>query len=140
MQIYIIHTSIIVTSGIALSLNGTSYIGGISCKWKLNRKSGITLVIDTHATTGRGPIAHRGALLSTLLCKSHFHKPQQPVHIIYRGALLSTLLHVSLISTSHNRPSTYQLQRSATEPSSTCKSHSHKPKQAQYLSVTEERY
>jgi hypothetical protein len=37
------------------------------------------------------------------------------VPINYRGALLSTLLHVSLIPTSYNRPSTYQLQRSATE-------------------------
>jgi hypothetical protein len=63
-----------------------------------------------------------------------------PVPISYRGALLSTLLHVSLIPTRHNRPSAYQLQRSATEHSSTCKSHSHKPQQAQYLSVTEERY
>jgi hypothetical protein len=41
---------------------------------------------------------------------------------------------------SHNRPSTYQLQRSATEHSSTRKSHSHKLQQAQYLSVTEEGY
>jgi hypothetical protein len=32
-------------------------------------------------------------------------------------------------SHSHNRPSAYQLQRSATEHSSTCKSHSHKPQQ-----------
>jgi hypothetical protein len=46
------------------------------------------------------------------------------VPISYRGALLSTLLHVSLIPTSHNRPSTYQLVRSAAEHSSTCKSHS----------------
>jgi hypothetical protein len=62
------------------------------------------------------------------------------VPVSYRRALLSTLLHVSLIRTSHNRPSTYQLQTSATEPSSTYKSHSHKPQQAQCLSVTEERY
>jgi hypothetical protein len=41
------------------------------------------------------------------------------VPISYRGALLSSLLLVSLIPTSHNRPSTYQLQRSATEHSST---------------------
>jgi hypothetical protein len=44
------------------------------------------------------------------------------VPISCRGALLSTLLHGSLILTSHNRPSTYQLQRSATEHSSTCRS------------------
>jgi hypothetical protein len=42
------------------------------------------------------------------------------VPIRYRGALLSTLLHVSLLPTSFNRPSAYQLQKSATEPSSTC--------------------
>jgi hypothetical protein len=47
------------------------------------------------------------------------------VPISYRGAPLSTLLHVSLIPTRHNRPSAYQLQRSTTEHSSTCKSHSH---------------
>jgi hypothetical protein len=41
------------------------------------------------------------------------------VPISYRGVLLSTLLYVSLIPTSHNRPSIYQLQKSATEPS-TC--------------------
>jgi hypothetical protein len=41
---------------------------------------------------------------------------------------------------SYKRPSTYQLQKSATEHSSTCKSHSHTPQQAQYLSVTEESY
>jgi hypothetical protein len=41
---------------------------------------------------------------------------------------------------SYNRISTYQLQRSTTEHSSTCKSHSHKPQQAWYLSVTEEHY
>jgi hypothetical protein len=35
-----------------------------------------------------------------------------------------------LIPTSHNRPSTYQLYRIATEHSSTCKSHSHKPQEA----------
>jgi hypothetical protein len=63
-------------------------------------------------------------------CKSHSHITTGLVPISYRGALLSTLLHVSLIPTSHNRPSTYQLQRSATEHSSTCKSHSHKPQQA----------
>jgi hypothetical protein len=58
----------------------------------------------------------------------------------YRGALLSTLLHLSLTPISYNKASAYQLQRSATEHSSTCKSHSHKPQQAQCLSVTEERY
>jgi hypothetical protein len=57
-----------------------------------------------------------------------------------RGALLSTLIHVSLITTTHNRSSTYQLQRNATEHNSTGKSHSHKPQQVQYLSVIEERY
>jgi hypothetical protein len=51
------------------------------------------------------------------------------VPISYRRALVSPPLHVSLIPISHNRPSTYQIQRSATEPSSTCKSHSHKPQQ-----------
>jgi hypothetical protein len=50
--------------------------------------------------------------------------------ISYRRALLSTLLHVSLIPTSHNKPRTYQSQKSATEHASTCKSHSHKPQQA----------
>jgi hypothetical protein len=60
--------------------------------------------------------------------------------ISYRGALLRTLLHASLSPTRHNWRSTYQLQRSATEHSPTCKSHSQKPQQAQYLSVTEERY
>jgi hypothetical protein len=40
----------------------------------------------------------------------------------YRGALLITLLHVSLIPTSHNRPSACQLQKSATEHSSKFKS------------------
>jgi hypothetical protein len=63
-----------------------------------------------------------------------------PAPISYRGALLNTLLHVCLLPTSHKRPSTYQLQRSATEHSSTCKSPSHKPQQAQHLSVSEERY
>jgi hypothetical protein len=44
------------------------------------------------------------------------------VPISYREALLpSTLLHVSFILTNHNRPSTYQLERSSTEHSSTCK-------------------
>jgi hypothetical protein len=62
------------------------------------------------------------------------------VPISYRGELLSILLLVSPIATSHNRPSTYQLRRRTTEHSSTCKSHSHKPQQAQCLSVTEERY
>jgi hypothetical protein len=58
----------------------------------------------------------------------------------YRGALLSPLLHVSLIPTSHNRPSAHQLQKSATAPSSTCKSHPHKLQQAYCPSVTEERH
>jgi hypothetical protein len=52
------------------------------------------------------------------------------VPISYTGALLSTLLHLSLIPISYNRSSAYQLQRSATEHSSTCKSRSHKPQQA----------
>jgi hypothetical protein len=47
---------------------------------------------------------------------------------------------MNLISISYNRPGTYQLQKSATEHSSTCKSHSHKLQQAKYLSVTEEHY
>jgi hypothetical protein len=51
------------------------------------------------------PLDHRDGLLAP---------------ISYRKALLSTLLHVSLIPTSHNSPSAYQLQRSATEHSSTC--------------------
>jgi hypothetical protein len=50
--------------------------------------------------------------------------------IIYRRVLLSTLLHVSLIPTSHIRPSAYQLQSSTTDHSSACRSHSHKPQQA----------
>jgi hypothetical protein len=66
------------------------------------------LVSSPHATTGLVPIS-------------------------YREALLRTLLHVNLIPTSYNRPSTYQLQRSATENSYTCKSHSHKLQQAYYL-------
>jgi hypothetical protein len=37
---------------------------------------------------------------------------------------------------SYNRPRTYQLQRSATEHSPTCKSHSHMPQKALILSVT----
>jgi hypothetical protein len=52
------------------------------------------------------------------------------VPISYRRVLRNTLLHVSLIPTSYKRPSAYQLQRSATEHSSTCKSHSHEPQQA----------
>jgi hypothetical protein len=55
------------------------------------------------------------------------------VPISYRGALLSTLLHVSLIPTSHNRPTTYQLHRSATEHSSTCKSQSHKTREYSFF-------
>jgi hypothetical protein len=47
---------------------------------------------------------------------------------------------VSLIPTSYNRYSVYQLQRSATEHSFAYKSHTHKPQRAQCLSVTEERY
>jgi hypothetical protein len=62
------------------------------------------------------------------------------VPISYRRALLSTLLRVSLIPISHNRPSAYQLQRSATEDTSICKSHSHKLQEAYYLSDSEERY
>jgi hypothetical protein len=42
------------------------------------------------------------------------------VPVSYSGALLSTLLHVSLIPTSYNRHGTYQLEKSATEHSSTC--------------------
>jgi hypothetical protein len=42
-------------------------------------------------------------------------------------AIVFKVLFVSLIPTSHN---THQLQRSATEHSSTCKFHSHKPQQA----------
>jgi hypothetical protein len=41
---------------------------------------------------------------------------------------------------SHNRLIAYRLQKSATEHSSACKSRSHKPQQAKYLSATEERY
>jgi hypothetical protein len=52
----------------------------------------------------------------------------------YRGSLLSYLIHVSLIPTSHNMPSVYLIESSATELSSTCKSHSHSPQHASYLS------
>jgi GTP-sensing pleiotropic transcriptional regulator CodY len=92
------------------------------------------------ATTGLVPISYRRALLSTLLHASFPQATTGLVPMSYRRALLSTLLHVSLIPTSYNRPSTCQLQRSATEHSSTCKSHSHKLQQAQYLPVTEEHY
>jgi hypothetical protein len=44
--------------------------------------------------------------------------------------ILSNLLYVSFIPTSHNRPSTHQLQKSATEHSSTRKFLSHKLQQA----------
>jgi hypothetical protein len=91
------------------------------------------------ATTGLVPISYRGAIRSTLLLSF----PQETtglVTISYRGAPLNTLLHESPIPTSHNRPSAYQIQWSATEHSSTCKSHSHKPQQAKCLSDTEERY
>jgi hypothetical protein len=93
-------------------------------------------------TAGLEPISYRGALLSTrvhvsLILSSH-NRPS--TYQLQRTALLNTRIHVSLIPTSHNRTSTYQLQRIATEHSSTCKSHSHKPQQAYYLSVTEERY
>jgi hypothetical protein len=47
---------------------------------------------------------------------------------------------VGLTPISNNGPSTYQLQKSTTERSSTCKSHCHKLQQAEYLPVTEERY
>jgi hypothetical protein len=47
--------------------------------------------------------------------------------ISYRAALLSTLLHVSLIPLGHKKPNAYQLQSSATEHPSTCKSHSPRP-------------
>jgi hypothetical protein len=68
------------------------------------------------------------------------------VVIVFKGQF------ASVIPTRYNRPGIYQLQGSATEHSSTCKSHSHKPQQAQckshshkpqqaqYLLVTEERY
>jgi hypothetical protein len=54
-----------------------------------------------------------------------------PVPISLVVSLLSTLLHVSLIPTSHNLPRTYQLHCSATEHSSTYKSHSHNPQQSE---------
>jgi hypothetical protein len=72
-------------------------------------------------------------VLVSLRFISYFSSPKATTGaepIGYRGALLSTLLYVSLIPTSHNRPSAYQLERSATEHSSTCKSHCHKPQQA----------
>jgi hypothetical protein len=82
-------------------------------------------------TTGLVPISYRVALLSTLLHASLIPTSHnRPSAYQLQRSAMSTLLHVSLIPTSHNRPSTYQLHKSATEHSSTCKSHSHKPRQA----------
>jgi hypothetical protein len=50
--------------------------------------------------------------------------------ITKRGMLLRIILQVSLIPTRRNRPKPEQLHGIATEPTSTCKSHSHNPQQA----------
>jgi hypothetical protein len=58
------------------------------------------------------------------------HNPYSDFHYYCLIVVVLRIWFVSLISTSHNRPSAYQLQRNATEHSKTCKSHSHKPQQA----------
>jgi hypothetical protein len=89
--------------------------------------------------------------------------PLSVVTISYRDALLSTLLHVSIIPIRHKRRSAnhfqwsateqfsacliltcyhqlkaYELQRNASEHSSTYKSQFHKPQWGPYMSVTED--
>jgi hypothetical protein len=63
----------------------------------------------------------------------------QMIYQIYSLIIVFRIQFVNLIPISYSRPRAYQLQRSATEHSTTCKSHFNK-QQASYLSVTEERY
>jgi hypothetical protein len=97
-----------------------------------NTSQQLAIFSETHGAPQQQTIA-KTLLLYYLRFRLQVPFPQTttgPVPISYRGGLLSTLLHVRLIPTSYNKPRTYQLQRSSTEHSFTCKSHSHMPQQA----------
>jgi hypothetical protein len=85
---------------------------------------------------------HHGATRQQAIVKTPAKRSAYQIHslIAFFVVIVFKVSFVSLILTSYNRPTTYQLQKNTTEHSSTCKSHSHKLQQAQNPSVTEERY